>query len=93
MATSRTSLSRDLLCDVVGFRDETVDRWTLHSLRRLAELLEYLVKPRDLVPRLFEVIAQALAQVAVCRLIDELWQRFHDLQSRLRIGTRCHSAR
>src|ERR1700738_2127635 len=33
MAASQDLLVRDLPCEVIGLRDETVDRWTLHSLR------------------------------------------------------------
>jgi hypothetical protein len=47
----------DLAGNIVRFRNETVDRGTLHALRLLAEFLEHLVEPRDLILRFFEVIA------------------------------------
>ena len=45
----------------------------------LAELLEHLVKPLDLLVGLLEVALQPRDQVAVGRLLDHLGQRFNDL--------------
>ena len=50
----------DFAGDFVGFANEAVDRGAFHALRLLAELLEDLVEPRDLVLGFFEMVLQAL---------------------------------
>jgi len=69
----------DFARDLIGFLDEAVDRRALHALRFLAELLEHLVEARDLVLGLVEMVFQALGEIAVGRLVDQLRQRLHDL--------------
>ena len=44
-----------------------------------SKLLEDLIEPRDLVLGLLEMILEALGQIAVGRLLDQLRQRFDDL--------------
>jgi hypothetical protein len=57
-------------CHFVCFSNKPIDCGALHALRLLAEFLERLIEPRDLVPRFLEVIFEPLGQIAVGRLID-----------------------
>src|SRR5437764_4530521 len=64
---------------VVGLLDQAIDRRTVGSLRRLAELLEDLVEALDLPFGFLEMSLQTLRQIAVGRLVDHLGQRLGDL--------------
>jgi hypothetical protein len=72
-------LVRDLASKLVRLADEPVDCRALHPLRILAELLEYLIKPRDLVLGFLKMVSETLAQVAIGGFVDEFGQRFDDL--------------
>ncbi len=49
----------DFAGDFVGFLDQTVDGRTIHASRRLAQPLEHLIEPRDLVLSLAQMRPQA----------------------------------
>jgi hypothetical protein len=49
----------DLAGRLVGFLNDAVDRWTLRPAGLLAELLENLVKPLDLLVRLLKMALQS----------------------------------
>jgi len=53
-------LVRDLARHVIRFGKEAVNRRALHLLRLPTQLLQDLVKPTNLIPGFFEMIAEAL---------------------------------
>src|SRR3954466_11237848 len=55
----------NLASNVVGFRDQSVDRRAPHTFRLVAEFLEYLSKALDLLFGFRQMLLQALAQIAV----------------------------
>ena len=69
----------DLAGYLVGFLDNAVDGRALRPAGLLAELLERLLEPLDLLVGLFEMTFQPSDQVTVGRLLDHLGQRFDDL--------------
>jgi hypothetical protein len=79
MPASSHRLVFDLPSGLVGFLDYTIDGRALCPAELLAELLEHLLKPLDLLVRLFEMTLQSGDQVMVGRLLDHFGQRFNDL--------------
>ena len=69
-------LVSDLASHVVGFGDQPVDSRAFDTLGFLAEKLEDLVKPGDLLFGFSEVILKSLGQVSVGRFLDQLGQGF-----------------
>jgi hypothetical protein len=62
----------DLAGRLVGLLDDAVDGRALCPAGLLAELLENLLKPLDLLIGLFEMALQPRDQIAVGRLLDHL---------------------
>jgi hypothetical protein len=69
----------DFASCLVGLLIDAVDRRTLRPAGLLAELLEDLLKPLDLLVGLFQMALQSRDQIAVGRLLDHLGQPFNDL--------------
>jgi hypothetical protein len=65
--------------DLISLADKSIDGRALHPFGLLAELLEHLTEPRDLVLGLFQMVLKPFRQVSVGGLFDELGQRFNDL--------------
>ena len=79
MAASMTSLSSTSPANSSASLMSAVDRRASHAFRLSAELLKNLIEARNLIFGLLEMVAQALGQIAVCRLVDQLGERFNDL--------------